>query len=201
MAITTYAELQAAVGNWLHRADLTSIIPDLIMLGEKRIFREIRARSMETALNSTIASGVIALPADYLDLKLAYVDGSPAKLLQRTTATSIYQQYPLRASTSKPRLIAREGSNFIFGPYPDSTYTIKGIYYAEPTGIATSANTLFTDNPELYLFAALLEAEPYMKNDGRVQLWQAKYDQIKDQINRYEQHELASGSGLQVSVA
>lgn len=201
MAISTYAELQAAVEGWLKRADLDSIIPDLIMLGEKRIFREVRARTMETALNSTIASGVIALPSDYLDLKFAYVDGSPTKLLQRTTATSLYQQYPLRASTSKPRLIAREGSNFIFGPYPDSTYTIKGIYYAKPTVVSSSANTLFTENPDLYLFAALLEAEPYMKNDARLQVWQMKYEQIKEQINNYEKQEMASGSGLQVSVA
>lgn len=200
MAITTYAELQTAVTNWLKRSDLASIIPDLIMIGEKRIFREVRARVMETALNSTISSGTIALPSDYLELKHAYVDGSPTKLLQRTTATSLYEQYPLRSSTSKPKLIAREGSNFIFGPYPDSTYTIKGIYYAQPTSIATSANTLFTANPELYLFAALLEAEPYMKNDNRVALWAAKYEQIKEQINSYEKHELGSGSGLQVTV-
>jgi hypothetical protein len=198
MSISTYAELQTAVTNWLKRADLGSIIPDLIMLGEKRIFREIRVRSMETSLNSTIASGVIAVPADYLDLKSAYIDGAPITLLQRATVTSIYQQYPLRTSTNKPRLIAREGSNFIFGPYPDSTYTVKGIYYAEPTTISSSANALFTDNPDLYLFASLLEAEPYMKNDARVTLWQAKYDQIKAQINSYEKDEMASGSGLQV---
>jgi hypothetical protein len=201
MAITTYAELQTAVGNWLHRTDMSAIIPDLIMLGEKRIFREIRARIMETALSDTIASGVIALPSDYLELKFAYVDGAPIKLLQRTSATALLQKYPLRSSTSKPFLIARQGTNFIFGPYPDSTYTIKGIYYAEPTGIATSANSLFTENPELYLFASLLEAEPYMKNDNRVMLWQAKYDQIKDQINSYEKQEAGSGSGLQVVTA
>lgn len=201
MAITTYVELQAAVEGWLKRADLDSIIPDFIMLGEKRIFREVRSRSMETALSSAIASGVIALPADYLDLKFAYVDGAPVRLLQRATATEIYTKYPLRNSTTKPLLIGREGSNFIFGPYPDSTYTIKGIYYARPVTIATSANTLFTENPDLYLFAALLEAEPYLKNDPRVGLWQAKYDQIKEQINDYENNEAGSGSGLQVMVA
>jgi hypothetical protein len=201
MSIQTYAELQTAVANWMARADLTSIIPDLIMIGEKRIFREIRARSMETALSSTIASGVIAVPSDYLELKSAYVDGSPAKLLQRATATSIYQQYPLRSSTTKPRLIAREGSNFIFGPYPDSTYTIKGIYYAKPTSIQSSANALFVESPDLYLFAALLEAQPYIKNDPRIVVWQAKYEQIKEQINGYEKQELGSGSGLQVVAA
>ena len=30
MAITTYSELKTAVGNWLNRDDLTSVIPDFI---------------------------------------------------------------------------------------------------------------------------------------------------------------------------
>lgn len=37
MAITTYAELQTAVGNWLHRSDVSTIIPDLIALGEAHL--------------------------------------------------------------------------------------------------------------------------------------------------------------------
>ena len=32
MAITTYAELQAAAANWLVRADLTARIPEFIAL-------------------------------------------------------------------------------------------------------------------------------------------------------------------------
>lgn len=102
MAITTYAELQTAVGNWLHRGDLTSIIPDLIRLGELRIFREVRCRVMETALNSTIASGVVAVPSDYLDLKFAYVDATPTSPLQRVAVSQIYEHYPNRSASGKP---------------------------------------------------------------------------------------------------
>jgi hypothetical protein len=201
MAITTYAELQTSVGNWLHRADLTAIIPDLIMLGEKRIFREVRVRVMETALNSAIASGVLAVPADYLELKFAYIDGTPVGPLSRSTASEIYTEYPLRSSTSKPKKIAREGSNFIFGPYPDSNYTVKGIYYAQLTSIASSANALFTANPDLYLFAALCEAAPYIKNDSRVPLWEQKYQSIKADMEASDKREYGSGGGLEILAA
>lgn len=201
MAITNYAELQTAVGNWLHRADLTSIIPDLITLGETRIFREVRVRVMESALSSQIASGVIAVPADYLDLKFAYVDGAPVSQLQRATASQIYTQYPLRSSHGKPKKIAREGANFIFGPYPDSTYTIKGIYYAKPTVVSSSANALFTANPDLYLFAALCEAAPYIGNDSRVGLWEQKYASIKALMHAEDKNEYGSGGGLEVVAA
>jgi hypothetical protein len=207
VSITTYAELQTAVKNWLHRSgvlaqdDVTSIIPDLITIAEKRIFREVRVRVMESTLSSTIANGVIAVPADYLDLKFAYINATPTSALQRAPASQVYSTYPTRSAQGKPTMIAREGSNFIFGPYPDSGYTVSGIYYAKPTGIATSANTLFTDNPDLYLFAALCEAAPYIQDDPRVQLWEAKYASIKQQMAFEDESEYGSGGGLNVSAA
>lgn len=201
MSITNYAELQTAVQDWLHRSDLATITPDLIRLGELRIFREVRCRVMESALNGTIASGVLALPADYLDLKFAYVDGTPSQKLERSSASQIYEHYPYRNATGMPKAIAREGSNFIFGPYPDSAYTIKGIYYAKPTSIQTTANALFTANPDLYLFAALCEAAPYIQDDPRVQLWEGKYGSIKQQIAWEDSEEYGSGAGMAVRVA
>lgn len=200
MSVSNYSELQTAVANWLHRSDLGTVIPDLILFGEKRIFREIRVRDMETALNSTIASGVIAVPSDYLDLKFAYVDGNPTQQLQRATASQVYNEYPLRSSTAKPRLIAREGSNFIFGPYPDSAYTIKGIYYAEPTSIQSTSNAVFVANPDLYLFASLVEAAKYINDQQRLALWEEQYQQAKMLVQKQET-EYGSGGGLTVAAA
>jgi hypothetical protein len=198
MSLSTYADLQTSVASWLHRSDLTAITPDLIRLGELRIFREVRCRDMETALSGTIASGVIALPSDYLDLKFAYIDATPVSKLDRASASQIYEQYPYRNASGKPTSIGREGSNFIFGPYPDSGYTVKGIYYAEPVSIATTANALFVANPDLYLFAALCEAAPYIQDDPRVQLWEGKYASIKQQIAWQDTEEYGSGAGMAV---
>lgn len=196
MSIQTYAELQTAVSNWLHRGDLTSYIPDLITLGEARIMREVRTRDMETAFSDTIASGVIALPTGYLELKNAYVGSSTKIFLKRTSTESIYANYPLRSAEGEPRFIAREGTNFIFGPYPDSDYTIAGVYYKNIGPVSSSAHALFTNNPDLYLFAALAESEPFLKNDKRVSLWEAKYKNIKDAANGLRDREDFSGGGL-----
>jgi len=201
MALSTYADLQTAVTNWLHRADLTSIIPDLILLGEIRIFREVRCKPMESALSVTISSGVATVPSDYLELKNAYISGSTVSPLRRGTSDYIYTRYPTRSSDAKPRYIAREGSNFIFGPYPDSGYTVAGIYYASPTSIQSSANALFVAYPDLYLFAALCEAAPYLLEDPRVPLWEQKYASIKESIRQKEFMEDGSGSGLEVVAA
>ncbi len=196
MAISTYAELQTAVGNWLNRGDLTSYIPDLIMLGERKIYRDLRIRAMETALSGTIASGVIAVPSDYIELKSAYINSSPTLQLQRRNVEFIYDKYPVRASEGRPKFIAREGSNFIFGPYPDSGYTVQGIYYKRLTALSVSNTTnWFTDNaPDLLLYASLVEAEAFVKNDARIPLWVAGYERVKAMIEKEDKREAFSGS-------
>jgi hypothetical protein len=193
MAITTYAQLKTAVTSWMDitSTDLTNQIDDLIMVGEKRLFREVRTRDMETALSSAIASGVVALPASYVGLKFAYIDGTPVQRLERRPAEWIYEAYPTRSSTGKPKFIGRDGTNFIFGPYADSAYTVKGIYYARLAAVATSANSLFVANPDLYLFG----------RDNRIPIWEAKYAKIRDAVNGEDKQEDASGGALQMRVA
>lgn len=201
MAISTYSELKTAVANWLNRSDLTSYVPDFIALGEARIYRELRIRAMEASLSSAIASGVIAVPSDYVEMKHAYVDGSPVQFLSRRKAGWIYENYPSRAADGKPAFFAQDAGNFIFGPYPDSAYTIKGTYYKRLTALSDSNTTnWFTTNaPGILLFAALCEAEPFLKNDERVTLWQAKYDQEKNGISSEDMDERVSGGGLRTT--
>ena len=203
MSIANYSDLKQSVTNWLNRSDLSTYIPDFITLGEKRIFREVRIRAMEESLSTAISSGVVVLPSDYVQLKHAYINGSPVQSLQRKSAEWIYSKYPTRSSQSKPLYIAREAGNFIFGPYPDSAYTVKGVYYKRLTALSDSNTTnWFTTNaPDLLLFSALLEAEPFIQNDERLVLWEAKYQSAKRGIQDEEGIESNSGSPISMSVS
>ena len=196
MSISTYAELKTAVANWLHRSDLTDEIPDLITLGEKWIFRHARTRDMETALSVAISSGVAAVPSDYVEMKHAYIDGTPTSQIRRQSASQIYARYPTRSADGRPQFFARDGSNFIFGPYPDSNYTIKGIYYKRLDAVSSSANALFVSAPDLYLFAALCEAEPFLKHDKRIPVWTAKRNLALDDVNGEDNDETYSGGPI-----
>lgn len=199
MSITTYSELQTAVSNWLKRSDLTSYIPDFVTLGEARIFRELRSVDMETSFSTAITTGVISLPTSYLALKFSYINSSPVQWLGRKTARWIYENYPTRSSDSTPKFIAREGQSFIFGPYPDSGYTVKGVYYKNIGPLSSSAHAVFTNNPDLYLFAALVAATPFIKDDKRVVLWEAQYQGIlKSEQGRSDKEEY-SGSPPQMT--
>lgn len=181
--ITTYAELQTAVASWLARGNLSGAIPDLIMVGEKWIFRKARTREMEAALSFTMASGEGVVPDDYVAIKHARINGTPTSPLRVRHSSQIYQQYPMRSSDGRPTFIGVDGSTFVFGPFPDSDYDVRGIYYRRLTSIATSENALFLANPDLYLFASLAEAAPYMKDDKRVPMWMSKRDSICADMN------------------
>lgn len=201
MSISTYSDLQTAVANWTKRSDLTSIIPDLILLGEKYLFRYARTRDMEEDLNVTISSGLAAVPADYVELKTAYIDGTPIKKLTRTGLDALLTQYPLRTGSGTAKLIARNGSNFEFGPYPADGDVLKGTYYKSLTSIQSSANALFTNNPDLYLAASLAEAYDYIRNDEQKAFWIAKRDQILASVNGLDKAETYSGGPVAVQVA
>lgn len=203
MSFTTYALFKTSLATWLDvsATDLSTIIDDLVTVAETRIFREARTRDMEYALSSTISSGVVALPTGYVALKFAYIDGTPTQKLERRPAEWIYDSYPTRSASGKPCFIAREGTNFIFGPYADSAYTVKGIYYKRLTAVSSSPNALFLANPDLYLFACLAESEIVIGRDTRIPLWETKYKMILDRVNGEDKAEDQSGSTLQMRVS
>ena len=203
MTISTYAELQTSVASWLDvtSADLSSTIADLITVAETRIFREARTKDMETVLNAAIASGVLPLPAGYIELKFAYIDGSPVTHLERRSPEWIYGSYTQRSGSGTPNFIAREATNFIFGPYPDSAYTVKGVYYKNIGPLSSAVHALFTNNPDLYLFACLAESIIVIGNDSRIALWETKYQKILADVNGMDKRENSSGSGLRMRIA
>ena len=198
MAITSYSELKTAVANWLADDTLTSYIPDFITLAEARIYRELKVRQMETALSSAISSGVIAVPSGYTEMKFVYVDGSPIKPLERVNLEALYSRYPTRSADGKPSVFAREAENLIFGPYPDSTYTIKGVYYKKLTALsdANTTNWLITDAPDLILFASLVEARDFIHDDERVARWEGRYANAAGMLETQDKNEEFSGSVL-----
>lgn len=196
MALASYNDLKAAVADHLHRSDLTTPIVDLITLGEKRIQREVRTPDMETSYSGTIAAGVIAVPSDFLEWKLVYIDSSGVKKLTPKDLEWVFTNYPTRSADSTPKYIARAGSNFEFGPYPDTTYSVKGWYYKRLTTVASSWNALATANPDLYLFAALAEARAYVDDLEKVTAWDMKYQNARDYLNAEAKRQDISGGPL-----
>ena len=200
MALTTYAELKTAVARWAGGSDshtattlnLTNTIDDIVTTAEARIFREARTIDNEYTLNTTGA-----VPVDYVALKSAYISGYAP--LERRPAEWIRMKYP--TGSGLPKYIAREASNFIFGPSPDSSYTILGVYYRRLTALSTQVHSLFTNNPDLYLYASLAQTAILLARTDQIQIWEGLYLRTLAEVNGVDRSEVGSGSGMQMRVA
>ena len=57
---------------------------------------------------------------------------------------------------------------------------------------------MLTENPDIYLYGALLEAEPFFMNDARVQLWGTMLQQVAQDLQDRDIFDRHSGSALRV---
>jgi hypothetical protein len=199
--ITSYTTLVTTVQNYLNRDDLASFVPNWIQNWEERFYRQPKnfGRWMETSADSVIASNVVAVPAAYLGLKYAYVDGGPSSRLDRMSLNQLYGTFPRGGRTGVPIWIGREGANFVFGPEPDDEYTIHIVYWAKQTLMRSfaadaAAHWIIVNAPDIALYGALLEATPFIANDSRIPVWAAAYEMaITDyrDLNREEDSSFA----------
>lgn len=202
MALATYNDLTTAIADWLDRTDLSAgTINTFVTLAEVDIFQRLRIREMETVGSAVISSSVIPLPTGYLELKSAYIDTNPLQALQKSTPDFIRSKYSVTGDTGVPRYIAREGTNFIFGPGPNSNYTVDYIYYQEPTSLATSltTNSISSRCMSLYLYGSLIQAATYLGQEDKIGLWSTVYERLLNNFNQTQETEGFSGNFVSVN--
>ena len=179
MAFTSYSTLKTTIADYLARTDLDTKIPDFIRLAEERLRRDLRIRQMLKVATATTTAddSTVSLPADFLAMKDLHIDGNPVRVLQFQNP---YPFFKNARTTGKgvPNMYTLVGSEFQFAPYPGATYTLRMVYYHKPDLLSDSnASNLFLANcPDLLLYGALAEAEPYLMNDERVNTWASLYD-------------------------
>lgn len=197
MSITNYAEMQAAIGRWLNRTDLAPVAPDLITLAETRFNRNLRVRQMESTMTQTIAGPVVAFPPDWLELLgEPTVDGAPLhfvtsdQMRERRGGMGRYEGdfYTIR------------GNDLVVGSRIDDTVELEYTYYARIPALSTAApkNWLLATGPDIYLYGSLLEAEPYLKNDPRIETWRSLLQVALGDLQASSDKARFSGGSLEI---
>jgi len=201
MAISTYSELQTAVANWLDRDDLTDRIPEFIALAEARFNRVLRLRSMEAKYTADTVAGQrnLALPTGYIQMRNFQVNTSPLTTLSYVTP-EIYDRVWGGSTSGTPKFYTILANEVSFGPIPGSVMEVEMLFYKKFDNLSVSAttNSLLTDSPDLYLYGAMLEAEPFIMNDERVPLWAAALDRAVSDMQEQDNKDRHSGSALRV---
>ena len=183
MAITTYAELQAAVGNWLDHSLFAARVPEFIALFEAAANRRLRVREQEATATLTPSAGAVALPADYLAWRRMTWTGTPRVELQYVHPSYLQAAYP-SSPTDVPRIFTIEGTTLKIRPLDGTPLELDYFQKIPALSDAAPSNWLLAAHPDVYLFGSLVEAEMFGVNDERAPAWKARRDEIFDEIER-----------------
>ena len=198
MALSTYSDLQTSIANWLHRSDLTSIIPDFISMAEERLSADISSRSMDTKSNlSTVAgTATVALPTDMVEMRRLQIVSSYNTVLKYVTPDQLSADY-FTNQVGLPQVFTIVGGNIELAPVPDAVYTLEITYKQRIPALSdtNTTNWLLTSWPSCYLYGAILQAQPYIMGDERLPTIEALYKEAVSNINAVDYY---SGTTMRV---
>lgn len=193
MAITTYAELQAAAANWLVRADLTARIPEFITLAEARLNRVLRTRLAEAdvALTAAVGARTIPLPAGFAEPLALWRVRPEGRRLVRFLEASLLGASSLRG---EPLAWTIDGANLAFDRPCDQAYGYVLRHLAKfQLADGAPSNALLAEAPDVYLFATLCEAAPFLRDADLAQAYATKLQQALGELGAKEARSRAPG--------
>lgn len=199
MALSTYTELKSAIGDWLNRDDLATVIPTFISLAEVGMERVLRTRNMLTRATASIDTQYSAFPADFLEVRSVKLTSvSPIQPMEFQTMEAMDNLDAKSPSGGKPLYYSVVGNQLRVHPAPAGTYTAELAYYAKLDKLSNSvsSNWLLTQSPDAYLYGALLQAAPYLKDDERVSIWTTLYAASIQAIQTADERAATAGGVL-----
>lgn len=183
MSLTTYDGLQDFIQAKFDDTGSLSdaVVADCITMGEATINKDKRLLGADiesTSTDLTISSQETALPSDFRGQRRLYLDKDPNKPLTFYPPADFWTRYGSTV-TSVPSIYTIEAKKLIVAPVPSSAETGKLLYF-QKSDIASSVPALFTNNPQLYVYAASVYAADYLDDDRQVAKSAAMYNELAD---------------------
>ena len=203
MAITTYAELQSNITDFLNRDDLASVTPTFISLAEADMQRQVRHWRQEKRSTAELDTQYSAIPADFLEAIRFYITSGESRPLELISQFQLLDRKYQRANTSgEPAYYAITAGEIEIFPAPAGTYTAELYYNAriEPLSDSNTSNWMLEYFPDAYLYGSLIHSAPYLKDDARLQIWAALYQNAINAINAESERAKFGGSGRRMKI-
>ena len=185
-AVMTYDSLVENIQSYLERTDQATLekIPLFIMLAEQVIASQIKFLGNLTVNTSAMVQGqnVIDKPARWhktVSMNITVGGKRYPVLLRRYEYLREY--WPDPAAESVPKFYCDyDYTHWMVAPTPDAAYNFEVLYYEriQPLDSSNQTNWFTIYAPQALLYGSLLQAMPFLKNDDRIPMWQAQYEQI-----------------------
>lgn len=187
--------LTDAVAAYMNRTDLDVAMGSFISIAEAQIALDLRHYMMVKPYQVITDTGDFEVPDDWLEWDRLASNGYALDYIERPGFYDTYQY-------AQNRFYTMVGNACIVGlppknpPTPAPTWTINATYYQRiaPLSDAAPVNWLLTRYPHIYLYACLVSACQYVKDDQRATAWGAQYKTAVDDLNSNSYKASLSGS-------
>lgn len=194
MSIGSYSELQTSIAGWLKRTNLADRIPDFITLAEASMNRQLRVRQMATTYIRTTDQRIITLPDEFLEAEKVEVDGRTLAYIDRFDVSSA--DLVNERTDRKQYTLVGNSIWLLTGVAKPSRFVLFYFQRITPLSDDIPQNWLLEDAPDAYLYGSLLQAEPYLKNDARVAIWNQLYGAALQGLQLQNDQSRTQGSAL-----
>jgi len=185
-SVMTYDSLVTDVQQYLERTDAATLtqIPRFIMLCEQTL-----AADLKFLGNLNVATSAMTIGNPVLDKPVRWHKTVSMNVTSEGIRTPIYlrkyeylrEYWPDSTQTDLPLYYCDyDYTRWLVAPTPASNYTFEILYYerVQPLDSTNQTNWFTIYAPQALLYGSLLQAMPFLKNDERLPLWQAQYQQI-----------------------
>jgi len=185
-SVMTYDSLVTDIQQYLERTDTATIaqIPRFIMLCEQTL-----AADLKFLGNLNVATSAMTIGNPILDKPVRWHKTVSMNVTANGTRTPVYlrkyeylrEYWPDSTQTDLPLYYCDyDYTHWLVAPTPAAAYTFEILYYerVQPLDSANQTNWFTIYAPQALLYGSLLQAMPFLKNDERLPMWQAQYQQI-----------------------
>lgn len=185
----TYSSLVSDIATYAERSDSPFLeqVPNFIALTENRLAMEVRGLGQQKYVTGTLSSNTMPKPERWREtISFSILDAGERIYLQNRSYDFCRAYNPTNA-VGTPRFYADyEYEHYFISPTPDAGYSFELAYYERPVPLSDENQTNYFTRycPQLLLYGALLEAQPFLKRPERTQEFQALYDRAMQGLSQ-----------------
>lgn len=181
MAIGTYSELQAAIADWMARSDVSGNAADFITLGEARLNRLLEVVATTTTLTGVVGSRQIDVSAlSIVEPVSLYVTDSNEEF---QISLQPLGSFGWDTQAGLPTQAAFDGDYIKFERECDQAYSFRFTYQGRfALSDAAPTNAFLTNNPDLYMAAAIVWGNVYTKDLPAAAMWKQLLDEFTAEV-------------------
>lgn len=191
--LTNYAQLQSAIATWLIKTGLEEQSKQFIALAETSLKLDFRVRNTSVIDQDITDSGQVSMPADFKEVAGWTLDGEQARPLIPYKASSV-PTGALGRGVPDGFVITRNHDGVATAriypkPVTGDNYDSTLIYRQTVTPLSDTSptNWLLSNYPAIYLYSALEQSAPYLKDDERLPVWIALKEDALNKLWQFEQ--------------